>query len=146
VRYSNVYGTKQRPDNPYCGVVAKFFEAAMAGRALCVHGDGEQTRDYTFVGDAVEATLLAAFSPKAEGQTYNVGTGREVTVNALAELVLKVTGREGAVERIDRRDIDNIRRRVVNIEKVRRELRWIPSLTLEEGLRRTHAWMEGGAA
>ena len=141
VRYSNVYGTKQRPDNPYCGVVAKFFEAAMTGRPLCVHGDGEQTRDYTFVGDAVEATLLAAFSPKAEGQVYNIGTGREVTVNQLAELVLKVTGVSGPIERVDRRDIDNIRRRVVNIEKVRRELRWIPSLTLEEGLRRTSAWL-----
>ncbi len=63
VRYSNVYGPMQRPENPYCGVVAKFFDAAMSGKPPVIHGDGEQTRDYTYIGDAVEATLLAAVSP-----------------------------------------------------------------------------------
>jgi UDP-glucose 4-epimerase len=142
VRYSNVFGTRQRPDNPYCGVVAKFFAAAMANEPLRVHGDGEQTRDYTFVDDAVEATLMAAFSAKAEGQVYNIGTGRETSVNQLAEAVLHVTGSSSVVEHIDRRDIDNIRRRAVDIEKVRRELRWIPLVTLEAGLRRTHDWLQ----
>ena len=59
VRYSNVYGEGQRPDNPYCGVVTKFFAAAYAGRTLSIHGDGQQTRDFTYVDDAVDATLLA---------------------------------------------------------------------------------------
>src|SRR5215471_10376403 len=141
VRYSNVYGPGQRPDNPYCGVVAKFFEAAMAGQAPRVHGDGDQTRDFTYIDDAVEATLMAAFSPKAEGQVYNVGTGRETTVNQLARLIIEITGADLDVVRVDRRDIDNIRRRVVNIEKIRRELRWSPSVTIEQGLRRTHEWL-----
>src|SRR5262252_883760 len=141
VRYSNVYGPGQRPDNPYCGVVAKFFEAAMAGQAPRVHGDGDQTRDFTYIDDAVEATLMAAFSPKAEGQVYNVGTGRETTVNQLAHLIIEITGADLDVVRVDRRDIDNIRRRVVNIEKIRRELRWSPSVTIEQGLRRTHEWL-----
>jgi UDP-glucose 4-epimerase len=141
VRYSNVYGPGQRPDNPYCGVVGKFFEAAMAGEALRIHGDGEQTRDYTYIDDVVDATILAVLSPKAEGQIYNVGTGRETSVNQLARLILSTVGSETAPELIDRRDIDNIRRRVVNIEKIRRELRWSPSVTIEEGLRRTYRWM-----
>jgi UDP-glucose 4-epimerase len=141
VRYSNVYGPGQRPDNPYCGVVAKFFEAAMAGEAPRVHGDGDQTRDFTYIDDAVEATLMAAFSAKAEGQVYNVGTGRETTVNQLARLIIEITGAAVDVVRVDRRDIDNIRRRVVNIEKIRRELRWSPSVTIEQGLRRTHEWL-----
>ena len=141
VRYSNVYGTAQRPDNPYCGVVAKFFESAMSGQPPRIHGDGEQTRDLTYIDDVVEATLLAGISPKADGQVYNVGTGREVTVNQLARLIIDITGAEVEPAYVDRRDIDNIRRRVLNIEKIRRELRWIPTFTIEQGLRRTYEWL-----
>ncbi|HWO01059.1 MAG TPA: NAD-dependent epimerase/dehydratase family protein [Blastocatellia bacterium] len=142
VRYSNVYGTAQRPDNPYCGVVAKFFESAMTGKAPRIHGDGEQTRDFTYIDDVVEATLLAGVSPKADGQVYNVGTGREVSVNQLAHLIIEITGAGVEPDYIDRRDIDNIRRRVVNIEKIRRELRWLPGCTIEQGLRRTYQWLK----
>lgn len=142
VRYSNVYGTAQRPDNPYCGVVSKFFESAMKGEPVRIHGDGEQTRDFTYIDDVVEATLLAGISAKADGQVYNVGTGREVTVNQLARLIIEITGAKVEPAYIDRRDIDNIRRRVVNIEKIRRELRWIPTFTVEQGLRRTHEWLK----
>jgi UDP-glucose 4-epimerase len=142
VRYSNVYGTAQRPDNPYCGVVSKFFESAMNGESPRIHGDGEQTRDFTYIDDVVEATLLAGISPKADGQVYNVGTGREVTVNQLARTIIEITGAKLEPAYVDRRDIDNIRRRVVNIEKIRRELRWIPTFTVEQGLRRTYQWLK----
>jgi UDP-glucose 4-epimerase len=142
VRYSNVYGPLQRPDNPYCGVIAKFFEMAMSGQPPRIHGDGDQTRDFTYIDDVVEATLLAAFAAKAEGQVYNVGTGRETTVNQLARMIIEITGARVAPVYVDRRDIDNIRRRVVNIEKIRRELRWVPSLTIEQGLRRTYEWLK----
>jgi len=141
LRYSNVYGPSQRPDNPYCGVVAKFFAMAMSGQQPVVHGDGEQTRDYTYVTDAVEATLLAAVSPRAEGQVYNVGTGRETSVNSLAEMIIRITGQDIRPKYVDRRDIDNIRRRVLNVEKARGELRWTPDMTLENGLRATHDWL-----
>lgn len=141
VRYSNIYGPLQRPENPYCGVVAKFFAAAMAGEAPVVHGDGDSTRDYTYVEDAIEATLLAAVSPRAEGQVYNVGTGRETTVNQLAATIVRITGRDLRPRHLDKRDIDNIRRRVLSIEKARRELRWVPEMTLEDGLRATHEWL-----
>jgi UDP-glucose 4-epimerase len=141
VRYSNVYGVGQRPDNPYCGVISKFFELAMQELPIKVHGDGEQTRDFTYINDVVLATIAAGFSPKAEGQVYNVGTGRETTINNLAKLVVLICQSNSHVEHIDRRDIDNIRRRVVNIEKIRRELRWSPMFTLEEGLRETYKWL-----
>jgi UDP-glucose 4-epimerase len=144
VRYSNVYGPAQRPDNPYCGVIAKFFANAIARQPVSIHGDGEQTRDFTYVDDVVDATLLAAFSAKAEGQIYNVGTGRETRINELAQIILEVTGAKSAgIEPtyVDRRDIDNIRRRVVNIEKIRRELRWVPATTVEQGLRKTYRWL-----
>jgi UDP-glucose 4-epimerase len=145
VRYSNVYGIGQRPDNPYCGVVSKFFAAALADEPILIHGDGEQTRDFTFVGDAVDATMLAAIQPRAEGETFNVGTGIETSVNELARRVGVATGREIQVDHIDRRDIDNIRRRVVNIEKARRMLRWAPQVTLADGLRQTAEWIEQSA-
>jgi UDP-glucose 4-epimerase len=140
VRYSNVYGPGQRPDNPYCGVVSKFLVDAHAGRPLSIHGDGEQTRDYTYIDDAVEATLLAAIRPRAEGEVFNVGTGIEVSVNALARGVGRALDKQIELNYVDRRDIDNIRRRVVNIEKARRMLRWAPQVTLNVGLDRTAAW------
>jgi len=140
VRYSNVYGPGQRPDNPYCGVVAKFLVEIHAGRPVAVHGDGEQTRDYTFIDDAVEATLLAAIHPRAEGDVFNVGTGIETSVNRLALGIGEALGVPVDLRHIDRRDIDNIRRRVVNIEKARRMLRWAPQVTLQRGLLQTAEW------
>ena len=140
VRYSNVFGPGQDPGNPYCGVVAKFIDSLFAGRAPVVHGDGNQTRDFTYIDDAVEATLLALTSERALGEVFNVGTGVETTVNQLAECLIRLTGATQRPEHSDRRDVDNIRRRVVNIEKTRRTLRWVPEVTLEEGLRRTVEW------
>jgi UDP-glucose 4-epimerase len=145
VRYSNVFGIGQRPDNPYCGVVAKFFAAAIDGRPMQVHGDGEQTRDYTYIDDAVDATLLAAMQPRAEGEVFNVGTGIETSVNELAMRISQAIGVRLDIVHLDRRDIDNIRRRVVNIEKARRMLRWSPQVTLTEGLHRTVAWMQASS-
>ena len=142
VRYSNVYGVGQRPDNPYCGVISKFFSAAYDGKPLMIHGDGQQTRDFTYIDDAVSATMLAAVHPRAEGEVFNVGTGTESSINSLAAQVGEATGRAVEIQHVDRRDIDNIRRRVVSIEKARRMLRWSPQVTLEDGLRRTAAWME----
>lgn len=146
VRYSNVYGPGQRPENPYCGVVAKFFETAMSGRSPAIHGDGEQTRDFTYVDDAAEATILAAISSKADGGVYNVGTGREVSINELARTIIGITGADVETLFVDRRDIDNIRRRAVNIERLRRQLRWVPSVTLDNGLKATHRWLSGRAS
>lgn len=147
VRYSNIYGPGQRPDNPYCGVVSKFLTSAYAGEPLQIHGDGLQTRDFTYIDDAVEATLLAAIHPRAEGEIFNVGTGVETSVADLARMVGLATGREVTIKSIDRRDIDNIRRRVVNIEKARRMLHWVPAIRMQRGLDRTAEWfVEAGFA
>lgn len=137
IRYSNVYGPGQTTQNPYCGVIGKFFDSAMSGRAMTVHGDGEQTRDYTFVHDAVEATVLAGVSPKALGDVFNVGTGVETSVNTLAQEISRLFGGGLEVRHIDRRDIDNIRRRALSPEKIRVRLGWQPRIRLREGLRRT---------
>ncbi len=142
VRYSNVYGPYQFPANPYCGVISKFIEWASMGKPLQIHGDGEQTRDFTYVEDAVEATIRAAVKPQALGGTFNVGTAIEVSINQLAKTVLEVVdgGRTSSLQYVQKRDIDNVRRRVLSIERSRRVLRWSPSYTLREGLRKTWEW------
>ncbi len=140
VRYSNIYGPRQNPSNPYCGVISKFIRDAEAGKTLQVHGDGHQTRDFTYVDDAVEGTLMALLSPRSEGMIFNMGTGSETSVLTLVHQIAELVGGTVKVEHIDRRDIDNIRRRVLNIERIRTRLRWQPQVTLREGLRRTVAW------
>jgi UDP-glucose 4-epimerase len=135
LRYGNVYGPNTKTDTPHIGAVGRFLRNAREGLPLQIHGDGEQTRDFVFLPDAVDATLRACRLPKAEGQIYNVGTGIEVTVNTLAETVKSVTRSSSTMQSVDRLDIDNIRRRVLNIEKIRRELRWTPRFTLEQGLK-----------
>lgn len=146
VRYSNIFGPGQDPANPYCGVVAKFLESLLARRAPVIHGDGNQTRDFTYIDDAVEATVLAGTSDRALGEVFNVGSGVETRVNELAAILIRLTAADTLPTHTDRRDVDNIRRRVVNIEKARRALRWIPEVTLEEGLRRTVEWQRGRPA
>lgn len=136
LRFGNVFGGPKPSSFEDFGVVTRFITQALEQKALVIHGDGEQTRDFVFIEDAVDAILRASLSSKAEGQTYNVGSGIEVTVNQLAQLVLKLTGSHADAKYIDRMDIDNIRRRVLNIEKIRRDLRWIPQYTLEQGLRK----------
>ncbi len=142
VRYSNVYGIGQDPQNPYCGVIAKFMQKIKQGAAPEIHGDGQQTRDFTFINDAVEATLLAGLSPRAVGDVFNIGSGIETSVNTLVQKILELYQSPLKPVHIDRRDIDNIRRRVVNIDKIRRVLRWVPYYTLEAGLQQTQLWFD----
>jgi UDP-glucose 4-epimerase len=125
--------------------VSKFMVDAHGHRPISVHGDGEQTRDYTYIDDAVDATLLAAVHPRAEGEVFNVGTGIETSVNRLAALIGEALAVEVDIQHIDRRDIDNIRRRVVNIEKIRRMLRWTPQWTLDKGLVETANWFRASS-
>lgn len=141
IRYSNVYGTNQDPSNPYCGVVSKFFESAMKGEDIKIHGNGEQTRDFTFVNDSVDATIEILKNPKSVGQIYNCGSGFETSINDLAKKIIYITNSNSEIIKVDRRDIDNIRRRSVNIEKIRRSLRWSPKYTLDEGLILTYEWI-----
>lgn len=140
VRYSNIYGRKQNPSNPYCGVISKFIRSINAGVPPQIHGDGHQTRDFTYVDDAVEGTLMALLSPRADGMIFNIGSGTETSILDIVDNLLELLGSDIGSEHIDRRDIDNIRRRVLNIERARTRLRWQPQITLREGLRRTVEW------
>jgi UDP-glucose 4-epimerase len=139
VRYSNVYGYGQSPRNPYCGVLGRFIHNSLTGQPLSIFGDGEQTRDYTFITDAVDATILAAVHPMAYGDVFNVGTNVETSVNKLAQLIANyVSGCE--VINVPERDIDNIRRRMIDIEKIHQRLGWTPKVGIQKGIELTIDW------
>lgn len=140
VRYSNVYGPYQRANNPYCGVVGKFIASALDDEVVRIYGHGLQTRDFTYVDDAVEATLLALESPKADGEVFNVASGHEITIRQVAEAVFAAVDKPPIFEFVNRRDIDNISRRALNIEKARMRLKWEPRHTIEEGIKKTVQW------
>ena len=141
VRYSNIYGYHQVPEHQP-GVVGQFIARALSGKPLIIHGNGEQTRDFTFVEDAVEATILAGLNPKAIGRTYNVATGRETTINQLANIILEKADSSSAMVYVEERDIDNIRRRVLDIAGMRRDLKFVPKHTLEQGIEKTIEWFK----
>lgn len=143
IRYSNVYGINQSPSNAYCGVIGKFIEAALLNKPLPIHGNGMQTRDYTYIEDAIDATIAAAISPKAIGNNYNIGTGIETSVNDLVQHIIKITGSQSLIAHIDNRDIDNIQRRYIDITKSTLDLQYKPSFTIPEGLSETIKWFKG---
>jgi len=139
VRYSNVYGYGQSPRNPYAGVLGKFIHNALTNQKLKIFGDGEQTRDYTFITDAVDATILAAVHPRAYGDTFNIGTTVETSVKKLVQIISESVDRI-SVENVPERDIDNIRRRSIDISKIHKNLGWSPRFSIEKGIKETIEW------
>ncbi|MFO7526775.1 MAG: NAD-dependent epimerase/dehydratase family protein [Ignavibacteriaceae bacterium] len=142
VRYSNVYGYGQSPTNPYCGVLGKFIHNVLTDKPLYIFGDGEQTRDYTFITDAVRATILAATHPRSFGDVFNIGTSVETSVNNLIS-VLKLFKPDLVYEHIPERDIDNVRKRSVDISKIHKRLGWLPEVNIMNGLKKTMDWYKG---
>lgn len=141
VRYSNVYGYGQSPRNPYCGVMGRFIHNALTGQSLGIIGDGQQTRDYTFITDAVDATILAAIHAHADGEIFNIGTGVEASVNEIAQYIEKLAP-EVTIENFPPRDIDNIRRRVMDISLIQDKLGWEPVVGIKEGIKKTMEWYD----
>lgn len=133
LRYFNVYGPRQDPNSPYAAVIPIFIKRLSEGNPPTVFGDGEQSRDFTFVKDAVEATILAAESD-ATG-VFNIGTGQRVTINNLARLVTKLTGKDIKPIYQEPRPGD-IRHSLADISKAK-EFGYNPRYSLEEGLRQT---------
>lgn len=146
LRYSNVFGPRQDPHGE-AGVVAIFGRNVLEGRPLVVFGDGEQTRDYVYVGDVARANLLAADvdltgAAAMDDVAFNVGTGVETSVNDLAKAVMRVAGREVAVERMPARPGELLRS---SLDSTRlRALGWKPAGDLDAGLAETYAWIAGG--
>jgi UDP-glucose 4-epimerase len=141
LRYFNVFGPYQDPASQYSGVLAVFCRKMLAGEQPTIHGDGEQSRDFTYVQNVVHANLLAAAAPaeKVSGQRMNVATGAAVTLNQTFEILRGLTGYSGKPAYGEPRSGD-IRHSLADIGLARQLLGYAPQVDFNEGLRRTFEW------
>jgi UDP-glucose 4-epimerase len=135
LRYFTVYGPRQRPDMAF----QRFFAAVKEGRPIAVFGDGEQTRDFTFVSDIVAANMAAAEKGRP-GTVYNIGGGSRVTLNHTLELIGQVTGRSVAIQREPAQKGD-MRHTYADTSLARRDLDFVPQVSLKEGLEQQYQWL-----
>jgi len=145
LRYFNIFGPRQDPGSPYSGVLAKFCTAFLQGTPPSVFGDGEQTRDFTYVENAVQANLLACEAPNVSGKVFNVGVGGRVSLNEVLRELRKITGKALEANYEPAREGD-IRDSQADISRAREFLGYEPQVSFEEGLARTFEWYRGTQA
>jgi len=138
LRYFNVYGPRQDPTSEYAAVIPRFISGVLSRKPLTVFGDGDQTRDFTFVEDIVRANVLAAESD-AVGN-FNVAAGRAISVNDLARAVMSLAGHEVSIK-YEPPNPGEIRHSLADISKASKEFGYSPKYSLEEGLKRTIDWL-----
>jgi UDP-glucose 4-epimerase len=136
LRYFNVFGPRQNPNNEYSAVIPKFVAAALRGEGVIVNGDGSTSRDFTYVDNVVQANLLASWVPGAAGGVFNVGCGGSHTLNDLCRGIEAATGRRLRVEHAPMREGD-VRHSMADISAARERLRYCPAISFQMGLERT---------
>lgn len=144
VRYFNAYGPRAN-NSDYGGVAARFINQVLTGRPLTVHGDGSQTRCFTYIEDIVRGTIEAGSRPEAEGKVINLGNHRETSILELANIILEVSGSKGKIIFQPHQDFygqhyEDIPRRIPDLRTAEQILGYYPKVTLEEGLRETINW------
>jgi len=141
LRYFNIFGPRQDPSSPYSGVLAKFITLMLRGEQLTVFGNGEQSRDFTYIDNAVTANLLAceAAPEKVAGKVFNVATGHRVTLNESLQVLRKLTGYSGQAKYGPERAGD-IKHSLADISSAEAALGYKPTVDFEEGLKRTVEW------
>jgi UDP-glucose 4-epimerase len=144
LRYFNIFGPRQDPTSPYSGVLAKFITQMLRGEQPTIFGDGSQSRDFTYIDNAVEANLLAANAPaeNVAGEVFNVATGMRVNLNETFGLLKELTGYSGSVRYGPEREGD-VKHSLADIARAERQLGYQPKVDFEEGLRRTVEWYRG---
>jgi nucleoside-diphosphate-sugar epimerase len=139
IRYFNVFGPRQDPSSPYSGVISLFISALCEGRPPKIYGDGEQTRDFTYVANVVDGVLRACDAQGASGEVINVATGGRVSLNELFRTVRDLVG--GNLEPIyEEPRAGDVRDSQADVSKARQILGYAPTISFQEGLRRTVAW------
>ena len=146
LRYFNVYGPRQRPDSAYAAVIPLFIDALRDGSPVTIHGDGLQSRDFTFIGDVVAANLAASTAPAAtcSGKVYNIAVGQEHSLLDVLAVLEAVTGRTADAVHVDPRPGD-VRHSHADISAARRDLGFEPKVSLEEGLGHAVDWFASRA-
>jgi nucleoside-diphosphate-sugar epimerase len=141
LRYFNIFGPRQDPTSPYSGVLAKFITQMLDGEQPTIFGDGAQSRDFTYIENAVKANLLAIQAPasQAAGRVFNVATGERADLNQAFELLKKITGYSGNVKYAPARSGD-VKHSLADLLRIEKHLGYKPTVNFEEGLRRTVDW------
>jgi UDP-glucose 4-epimerase len=144
LRYFNIFGPRQDPTSQYSGVLAIFIPKMLRGERPTIYGDGEQTRDFTFVANAVEANLQACAAPaeNVAGRAFNVATGKRVSLNETFQVLKKMTGYTGDVAYAPERAGD-IKHSLADITLAEKQFGYRPAVDFEAGLRETVAWYAG---
>jgi UDP-glucose 4-epimerase len=139
VRFFNIFGPRQRADSPYSGVIALFIAALVEGRTPTIFGDGLQSRDFTYVANAVQALMKAGETPGVSGRVYNIGTGASITLLDLLDALNRLLGTKVAAQHQPPRPGD-VRYSRADISRARHDLGYQPDVSFEEGLKRTLHW------
>jgi len=142
LRYFNVFGPRQDPSSPYSGVISKFITTLLQGQTPVIYGDGEQSRDFTYIDNVVAANLRAAEAEEAVGQVMNLGLCERTTLNQLLEELQRIIGTSLAPKYEETRPGD-IRHSLADITRAEELLGYRPAVGLAEGLRRTVEWYRG---
>jgi len=145
LRYFNVFGPDQDPDSDYSAVIPRFTTKLLAAESLTVYGDGEQSRDFTYIENVVEANLLALRAKEAPGIVCNIGCGERITLNQLIQILEKITDAKARVEYAAAKPGD-VRHSLADIGRAKAILQYQPKISVEEGLRRTVAAYQSGIA
>ena len=139
LRFFNIFGPRQNPHSPYTGVLSKFILAYLTGDTPVIFGDGEQSRDYTYVANEVDAELRACAAPEVAGRDLNVGVGRRIKMNQTIAELNRIFGREVA-PRYDPPRPGDVRHSQADVTLARRLLGYEARVSFEDGLRRTVEW------
>jgi UDP-N-acetylglucosamine 4-epimerase len=141
LRYFNVFGPRQSPKGAYAAVIPLFIDDISKNKKVSIYGDGEQTRDFTFVENAVQANIRAVFldNPAGFNQVYNVAVGERTSVNHVFEIVKKYAGSNSSAEYLPNRNGD-IRDSLADISKIKHMMGYEPTVKLEQGLKITVDW------
>ncbi|MDT5156533.1 MAG: UDP-glucose 4-epimerase [Acidobacteriota bacterium] len=140
LRYFNVFGPRQDPSSQYSGVISRFISALASGERPVIYGDGEQSRDFTYISNVVDANLRAAETTQGIGHVINVATGRRTTLNELLDTLKSLTGRTDLEAEYRPTRAGDVRHSLADITSARDFLGFEPQVGLEEGLRKTLEW------
>jgi UDP-glucose 4-epimerase len=142
LRYFNVFGPHQKADSLYAAIIPKLLRAAQTGDTVPIYGDGEQTRDFTYVENVVKANLLACETDGIEGGVFNVATGVETSLNQLIGVIERITGTQVATTCQKERKGD-VRHSVASVDRIKHAMpAYVPGIGLKEGLKQTWEWMQ----
>ena len=139
IRYFNVFGPRQDPGSPYSGVISLFASALLEGRRPIIYGDGEQTRDFTYVANVVDGVLRAAEAPGVAGEVINVATGGRISLNELLLTMNRIA--DSHIEAVYQESrAGDVHDSQADISKAKKLLGYVPIVQLDEGLRHTLDW------